>query len=39
LDDLPAHIESAIKFVFDFIAIGPDRAMNVNNKRKKKKEE
>lgn len=36
--DLDTHIDSAIKYIFDFIAIGPDRAMNQNNKRKKKEE-
>ncbi len=36
-EDLMDHINEAIKFVFDFVAIGPDRAMNVNNKNKQKK--
>jgi len=36
-EDLMEHINSAIKYVFDFVTIGPDRAMNVNNKNKQKK--
>jgi len=32
LDEL---IDEAVKVVFDYVAIGPDRAMNANNKKKK----